>query len=103
MRRLLTGLLLLLSGAALAEGPGTRIRSSAQIPRPPQSLAPERQDACARLREEAARARCLEEARRPVRTGDVPGPGSVSGASGAGSGSSSGTGGAGSLGAGAPR
>lgn len=102
--RLLIGLLAFaLSGAALAEGPGTRIRSSSQIPRPPQSLAPEKEDACARLQEEDARTRCLQESRRPVQTGDVPGPGSVSGSSGAGSSSSSGTTGAGSLGAGAPR
>jgi hypothetical protein len=104
MPRLLIGLLLFaLSGTALTEGPGTRIRSSSQVPRPPQSLAPEKEDACARLREEAARASCLEQARRPVQTGDVPGPGSVSGTSGAGSSSSSATTGAGSPGAAAPR
>jgi hypothetical protein len=104
MRRLLIGLLFALSAsAALAEGPGTRIRSGSHLPRPPQSLPPEKEDACARLRDEEARARCLEQARRPVQTGNLPGPGSVSGTSGAGSSASSGTTGAGSLGAGAPR
>lgn len=103
MRRLLIGLLFALSAsAALAEGPGTRIRSGSHLPRPP-SLPAEKEEACARLREEEARTRCLEQARRPVQTGNVPGPGSVSGTSGAESSSSSGTSGAGSLGAGAPR
>lgn len=114
MRRLLIGLLFALSAsAALAEGPGTRIRSGSHLPRPPSlpaekeprppSLPAEKEDACARVREEEARTRCLEQARRPVQTGNVPGPGSVSGTSGAESSSSSGTSGAGSLGAGAPR
>lgn len=66
MRRLLIALLLVLSGAVFAEGPGTRIRSGSQVPRTPQTLPPEKPqtlppdkaDACARLRDEA-RKRCL--------------------------------------------
>ena len=103
MRPLAIGLLFALSASALAEGPGTRIRSGSELPRPPQSLVQEKEGACARLREKEARTRCLEQARRPVQTGDVPGPGSVSGTSGAGSSSSGGPSGASPLGAGAPR
>ena len=63
MRRLLIALLLVLSGAVFAEGPGTRIRSGSQVPpRAPQTLPPEKPDACARLRDEA-RKRCLEKQR----------------------------------------
>lgn len=116
MRRLPIALLFALSAlpvcfvpAALAEGPGTRIRSGSPMPRvpPPASDAKsDKSDPCARPRAED-RGLCIEKAprhaRRPVQTGDVPGPGSVSGTSGAGSSSSSGTTGGGSLGAGAPR
>ena len=104
MTRLLIALLLALSASpAAAEGPGSRIRAGSQLPRPPQTLPHEKEDACVRLRGKEARSRCLEQARRPVQTGDVPRPGSVSGTSGAGSSSSSGTSGASPLGAAAPR
>ena len=104
MTRLLIALLLALSASpSAAEGPGSRIRAGSQLPRPPQSLSQEKEDACARLREKEARNRCLEQARRPVQAGDVPGPGSVSGTSGTRSSSASGTSGASPLGAGAPR
>lgn len=113
MRRLPIALLFALSAlpvcfapAVLAEGPGTRIRSGSQMPRVPQTAPEASTDACARPRA-GDRGLCIEkaprEARRPVQTGNLPGPGSVSGTSGAGSSSSSGTTGAGSLGAGAPR
>lgn len=96
----------LFPAASAAEGPGTRIRSGSQIPRvPPHTAPPTKEDACARPRLDGSL--CIEherpQTRRPVQTGNAPGPESVGGTSGAGSSASSGTTGAGSLGAGAPR
>ena len=87
MTRLLIALPLALSalfcGSAAAEGPGTRIRSGSEFPRPPQSLHRDQVDACVRL-QGAARQRCLDEARKPVETGRASGPESTGMGSGAG-------------------
>ncbi|MGQ0547769.1 MAG: hypothetical protein ACT4P3_20980 [Betaproteobacteria bacterium] len=61
-------LFLVVSSPSFAEGPGTRIRSSTQLPQPPQSLPRDAADPCARLTD-AARERCLEKARKPAPTG----------------------------------
>lgn len=106
MTRLLIALPLALSalfcGSAAAEGPGTRIRSGSEFPRPPQSLHRDQAGTCARLQGDARR-RCLEEERKPMETGRRSGPESTGMGSGAGSGASSGSSGAASVGAGAPR
>lgn len=68
MTRLLIGLLLVLSASpALAEGPGTRIRSGSQLPQPPQIVQRAPVTPCARLQGDA-RERCLEEARKSAAT-----------------------------------
>lgn len=108
MSRLLIALLLALSDPAsvMAEGPGTRIRSSSDLPRLFESLQRGEAGACARL-QGASRQRCLDEARKPVATGRSTGPESTGMGSGAGrsmsGGSSSGTSGDRSSGASAPR
>lgn len=100
MTRLLIALLLALSTSpAMAEGPGTRIRSGSQLPQPP-LIAPRTPDACARL-QGAERERCIHNERRPAQTGPNRGPGSTG--MGAGASSTSGTTGGGSFGASAPR
>ena len=102
MTRLLIALLLALSTSpAMAEGPGTRIRSGSQLPQPP-LIAPRTPDACARL-QGAERERCIQNERRPAQTGPSRGPGSTGMGSGAGASSTSGTTGGGSFGASAPR
>jgi hypothetical protein len=103
MTRLLIALLLALSASpAAAEGPGTRIRSSSDLPRLLESLPRDPASPCARL-QGAARQRCLDEARKPVETGRASGPEGTGIGSGAGSGASGGASGAASSGAGAPR
>jgi hypothetical protein len=68
----LIALLLALSASpAMAEGPGTRIRSGSQLPQPPivQRAPP---DACARL-QGAERERCIRDERRKTATGSTRG------------------------------
>jgi len=62
MRFPLVVLLLAIPGFASAEGPGTRIRSSSQLPQPPQTVPRDASDACARLKGEAHK-RCLAQVR----------------------------------------
>ncbi len=108
MTRLLIALPLALSaaswfpGSVMAEGPGTRIRSSSELPRLLESLPRDPANPCARLRG-AAMQRCLDEERKPVATGRRSGPESTGMGSGAGATPSSGSSGAGAGGAGAPR
>jgi hypothetical protein len=104
MTRLWIALLLALSASpAMAEGPGTRIRSGSQLPQPPQIvIVPRAPDACARL-QGAERERCIQNERRPAQTGPNRGPGSTGMGAGAGASSTGGTTGGGSFGASAPR
>jgi hypothetical protein len=108
MTRLLIALPLVLSAASwfpglvMAEGPGTRIRSSSDLPRLLESLPRDPANPCARL-QGAARQRCLDEERKPVETGRRSGPESTGMGSAGGSSASSGSSGAASIGAGAPR
>jgi len=95
----------LASGLALAEGPGTRLRTTPEVPQPMSLAAPEAKDAgasCERLRGER-RARCLEELRQAGIERRSVGPESTGMGSGASSGTATGTTGAPSLGPGAPR
>lgn len=101
-------LALLIAAPALAEGPGTRIRSSSEIPRAlerPLDRSAPIDDArfCDRLQGEA-RTRCEKQARKNAEADPATtGPGSSGMGSGAGSSSNSGTTGGGSFGASAPR
>jgi hypothetical protein len=71
MTRPLIALLLALSASpAVAEGPGTRIRSSSQLPQPP--IVQRAPDACARL-QGAQRERCIRDERRRTAAGTTRG------------------------------
>ena len=90
---------------ALAEGPGTRLRTTPEVPQPMSLAAPEAKDAgaaCERLRGER-RNRCLEELRQAGIERRVIGPEATGMGSGASSGLSPGMTGGPSLGPGAPR
>ena len=103
--RLLLGCLAMTAGLALAEGPGTRLRTTPEVPQPMSLAAPEAKDAgisCERLRGER-RARCEEELRRAGIERRVVGPEATGMGSGASSGTTSGTTGGPSVGPGAPR
>lgn len=95
MPHLLALLLALSSGAAVAEGPGTRIRAGSDLPRLLDSLQ-RNTGPCDRQRGEA-RDRCLREIRRAAALDRSTGPQSIG--SGAGSGASVGA----PSGAAAPR
>lgn len=94
--------ILLVCGTALAEGPGTRIRSGSDLPRLLESLPRDPANPCARF-QGTARQRCLDEERKPVETGRRTGPQSTGTGSGAGSTAPSGSRGGASFGAGAPK
>jgi hypothetical protein len=102
MPRLFILLLALSASPAMAEGPGTRIRSGSDLPRMLESLPRDPANPCARL-QGAARQRCMDEERKPVETGRRTGPESTGMGAGAGSGASGGSSGASSIGAGARR
>jgi len=102
MTRLFILLLALSASPAVAEGPGTRIRSGSDLPRLLESLPRDPANPCARL-QGTARQRCLDEERKPVESGRRSGPESTGMGAGAGSGASSGSSGAASIGAGARR
>lgn len=94
-----------LSASALADGPGTRLRTG---PGPGQPTGPVERDAqrCDEMRGEA-KERCLRELRAAVRgpsrdPHEGPGPEALGGTP-AGTGATSGTAGGSSVGAGAPR
>jgi hypothetical protein len=87
----------------LAEGPGSRIGTTPQVPLAPQPVASELTQRCERLRDEE-RERCLREAKSATASATKPsGPETTGMGSGAGAGSSAGTSGGGSFGAAAPR
>jgi hypothetical protein len=92
----------------IAQGPGSRIRTTPEVPLPPQPNATESTKRCETLRGEE-RERCLREAAAAAPATTKPsGPASTGMGSGAGTGASSGTSGAGasggaSLGGSAPR
>ncbi|MFN2646362.1 MAG: hypothetical protein ABR570_15345 [Burkholderiales bacterium] len=93
------------SGSALAEGPGTRLRTTPEVPQPRTLATPQAQDAgnaCERLKDER-RERCLAELRNAGIERRPIGPGSVGASSGAGTRATTGTAGGASLGSGAPR
>ena len=72
MTRLLLALLLALSAStAMAEGPGTRIRSGSQLP-PQPPIVQRTPEACARL-QGAERERCILAERRRTATGTTRG------------------------------
>ena len=83
MRRTALALLLLAASSALAEGPGSRIGTTPQVPLPPQPEATKLTRKCDDLRDEA-RARCLREAQSAAPSTARPtGPGSTGMAPGA--------------------
>ena len=102
--RLLLGCLAM-TGLALAEGPGTRLRTTPEVPQPMSLAAPEAKEAdssCERLRGEQ-RARCLEELRQAGIERRVTGPEATGMGSGASSGTTSGTTGGPNVGPGTAR
>jgi len=93
------------TGLAHAEGPGTRLRTTPEVPQPMSLAAPDAKDAgisCERLRDER-RARCLEELRQAGIERRVIGPEATGMGSGAGSGTTTGSTSGPSVGPGAPR
>jgi hypothetical protein len=89
---------------ALAEGPGTRLRTTPEVPQPMSLAAPEARDAgpsCERLRGER-RDRCIEELRRAGIERRSSGPESTGMGSGAGSGRTTGAAGARAVGPSSP-
>ena len=91
--------------AAFAEGPGTRLRTTPEVPQPTTLATPEAKDAgaaCQRLNGER-RARCLAELRQAGIERRPSGPEATGMGSAAGVGATSGTSGGPSLGPGAPR
>jgi len=107
MRSTLILALLALVPPALAQGPGTQIRATPQVPFGQLDLrqdAAERTTRCDRLQNEDLRQRCLAEAREAAAERTPVGPSSVGGSSaGAGSTSNAGTSGTASAGGSAPR
>jgi hypothetical protein len=104
MRRLALLLGLALAGTALAEGPGSQLRATPEIPQAtPMPTNPVRQDQkrCEALPAEQ-RQQCLAEL-RTVPTPRPNGPESIGGGAGAATGSSSGTTGGATFGGSAPR
>jgi hypothetical protein len=102
---LFLGCLAMTTALALAEGPGTRLRTTPEVPQPSTLAAPAAKDAgisCERLRGER-RARCLEELRQAGIERRVVGPEATGMGSGASSGTTSETTGGPSAGPGAPR
>ena len=92
------------AASAWAEGPGSRLRTTPQVPVFPQAASPtpaEDTKRCDPLPREE-RERCLAEARAGIERRPM-GPEGVGGGSGAGSSSSTGTTGGGSFGGSAPR
>ena len=90
---------------ALAEGPGTRIRTTPEVPQPTTLATPDARDTgadCERLRDKQ-RERCLQELRQAGIERKGSGPEATGMGSGASSGLTSGTTGGPSLGPGAPR
>jgi hypothetical protein len=103
--RLVAVALVFVSGWALAEGPGSRIRTTPEVPQPMSLAAPDAKDAgpsCERLRDEQ-RERCRQELRQAGIERKGSGPEATGMGSGASSGLTSGTTGGPSLGPGAPR
>src|SRR5688572_7862799 len=98
------------AAAALADGPGSRLRAGPPAPQPAgRDTAPAERDAqrCEALRGDE-RSRCFRELRRAMNAPASaphagPGPESTGAGSGAGSGAGTGTSGGGSFGAAAPR
>lgn len=77
-------------GAAVAEGPGTRLRAS-DFPAPPSRIEQERMKLCQGLKPQEQR-RCLREARTADEPGKLSGPESTGTPSGAGAGATAGAG-----------
>jgi hypothetical protein len=93
------------AGVALAEGPGTRIRTTAEVPQPMTLATPQAKEAgpsCERLSGER-RERCLAELKQAGIERRPSGPEATGMGSGAGSGGTTGTSGGASLAPGTPR
>jgi hypothetical protein len=110
MRRALVAALVAFALPALAQGPGTQIRATPQVPSgqlDTRQDAMERTTRCDRLASEDLRQRCLAEARNATAERTPVGPSSVGGGSSAGAGSrttrSGNTAGAAGTGGSAPR
>ena len=93
------------AGLALAEGPGSRIRTTAEVPQPTTLATPQAKEAgpsCERVSGER-RERCLAELRQAGIERRPSGPEATGMGSGAGSGATTGTIGGASLAPGTPR
>jgi hypothetical protein len=91
---------LVASNTSFAEGPGSRIRSTPEVPLPP--LATDAPKRCDTLRGEQ-RDRCLRESTPPPSTSKPSGPETTGMGSGAGTSPAAGTAGGATFGATAPR